>query len=130
MAASSSHSSPDTTPPREKSPGDLLTARERSVLKLIAEGRTNRQVGLYLNLSPRTIEKYRVSLMHKLDISNLTGLVLAAIDMGLIASLANKFYNPSLGAVVPAELHAREPNGTLRDGAVKPDSQISGTDGA
>ena len=116
--------------PARKKPWDLLTARERSVLKLVAEGRTNRQVGLYLNLSPKTIEKYRASLMHKLDISNLTGLVLAAIDMGLIASLAKKFYDPSLGAVVPAELHAREPNGTLRDAAVKPDSQISGTDGA
>jgi DNA-binding NarL/FixJ family response regulator len=116
--------------PARKKPWDLLTARERSVLKLVAEGRTNRQIGLYLNFSPRTIEKYRASLMHKLDISNLTGLVLAAIDMGLIASLAKKFYDPSLGAVVPAELHAREPNGTLRDATVKPESQISGTGGA
>ena len=111
-------------------PWDLLTARERSVLKLVAEGRTNRQIGLYLNFSPRTIEKYRASLMHKLDISNLTGLVLAAIDMGLIASLAKKFYDPSPGAVVPAALRAREPSGTLIDVAVKPDSAISGADGA
>ena len=116
--------------PARKMPWDLLTARERSVLKLVAEGLTNRQVGLYLNLSPKTIEKYRASLMHKLDISNLTGLVLAAIDMGLIASLAKQFYDPSLGAVVPPELHAREPSGTLIDLAVKPDSAISGADGA
>ena len=116
--------------PARKMPWDLLTARERSVLKLVAEGRTNRQVGLYLNLSPKTIEKYRASLMHKLDISNLTGLVLAAIDMGLIASLAKKFYDPNPGAVVPAALRAREPSGTLIDVAVKPDSAISGADGA
>jgi DNA-binding NarL/FixJ family response regulator len=70
-----------------KSTWDLLTARERSVLKLVAEGRTNRQVGQYLNLSPKTIEKYRANLMHKLQISNVTGLVLAAIDMGLIAAM-------------------------------------------
>ncbi|PTB17832.1 DNA-binding response regulator [Trinickia symbiotica] len=73
-----------------KSAWELLTARERSVLKLVAEGRTNRQVGQYLNLSPKTIEKYRANLMHKLEISNLTGLVLAAIDMGLIATMPER----------------------------------------
>jgi DNA-binding NarL/FixJ family response regulator len=73
---------------------DLLTARERSVLKLIAEGRTNRQVGQYLNLSPKTIEKYRASLMHKLAIDNVTELVLAAIRMGLLTSLASKCAEP------------------------------------
>jgi DNA-binding NarL/FixJ family response regulator len=78
----------DATSP--KSAWELLTARERSVLKLVAEGRTNRQVGQYLNLSPKTIEKYRANLMHKLDISNLTGLVLAAIEMGLITTTPEK----------------------------------------
>lgn len=72
---------------------ELLTARERSVLKLVAEGRTNRQVGQYLNLSPKTIEKYRANLMHKLDICNLTGLVLAAIDMGLLAPMPHAGQN-------------------------------------
>ncbi|SCK24490.1 response regulator transcription factor [Vogesella sp. LIG4] len=63
---------------------DKLTVRERSVLKLIAEGRTNRQAGEYLNLSPKTIEKYRASLMHKLDIVNLAELIVVAIEMGLV----------------------------------------------
>lgn len=76
-----------------KSSWEMLTARERSVLKLVAEGRTNRQVGQYLNLSPKTIEKYRANLMHKLDICNLTGLVLAAIDMGLIAPMPHTLQN-------------------------------------
>jgi DNA-binding NarL/FixJ family response regulator len=83
-----------------KSAWELLTARERSVLKLVAEGRTNRQVGQYLNLSPKTIEKYRANLMHKLDISNLTGLVLAAIEMGLITATAEK---PSSANASPRE---------------------------
>jgi DNA-binding NarL/FixJ family response regulator len=83
-----------------KSAWELLTARERSVLKLVAEGRTNRQVGQYLNLSPKTIEKYRANLMHKLDISNLTGLVLVAIEMGLIATTAEK---PSSANASPQE---------------------------
>jgi len=82
-----------------KSGWDVLTARERSVLKLVAEGRSNRQVGQYLNLSPKTIEKYRASLMHKLGISNLTELVLLAIDMGLITSLAKQCLEQPSGAI-------------------------------
>ncbi|HEX7906620.1 MAG TPA: response regulator transcription factor [Paraburkholderia sp.] len=80
--------------PTPKKAWDILTARERSVLKLIAEGRTNRQVGQYLNLSPKTIEKYRASMMHKLNIANLTELVLVAISMGLLTSLAEKCSEP------------------------------------
>ncbi|MFM0099774.1 response regulator transcription factor [Paraburkholderia nemoris] len=82
--------------PAPKKAWDVLTARERSVLKLIAEGRTNRQVGQYLNLSPKTIEKYRASMMHKLNIANLTELVLVAISMGLLTSLAEKCSEPNV----------------------------------
>ncbi|WP_080424616.1 response regulator [Burkholderia ubonensis] len=81
--------------PAPKTAWDILTARERSVLKLIAEGRTNRQVGQYLNLSPKTIEKYRASMMHKLHIANLTELVLVAMNMGLLTSLAAKCAEPN-----------------------------------
>ncbi|NPT61580.1 response regulator [Paraburkholderia elongata] len=81
--------------PAPKKAWDVLTGRERSVLKLIAEGRTNRQVGQYLNLSPKTIEKYRASMMHKLHIANLTELVLVAISMGLLTSLAEKCSEPN-----------------------------------
>ena len=86
---------------------DVLTARERSVLKLIAEGRTNRQVGQYLNLSPKTIEKYRASMMHKLNIANLTELVLVAISMGLLTSLAEKCSEPNVDDT-PVHLHAEQ----------------------
>jgi DNA-binding NarL/FixJ family response regulator len=79
-----------------KNAWDALTARERSVMKLIAEGRTNRQVGQYLNLSPKTIEKYRASMMHKLNIANLTELVLVAIRMGLLTSMAAKCSEPNV----------------------------------
>ncbi|QCP51997.1 response regulator transcription factor [Trinickia violacea] len=82
--------------PAPKHVWDVLTARERSVLKLIAEGRTNRQVGQYLNLSPKTIEKYRASMMHKLHIVNLTELVLVAMNMGLLTSLAAKCAEPNV----------------------------------
>ncbi|WP_231716614.1 response regulator [Burkholderia ubonensis] len=89
--------------PAPKTAWDILTARERSVLKLIAEGRTNRQVGQYLNLSPKTIEKYRASMMHKLHIANLTELVLVAMNMGLLTSLAAKCAEPNANDL-PARL--------------------------
>ncbi|HWT39411.1 MAG TPA: response regulator transcription factor [Paraburkholderia sp.] len=101
---------------------DLLTARERSVLKLIAEGRTNRQVGQYLNLSPKTIEKYRASVMHKLEIENVTGLVLAAISMGLLTSLASKCAEPEtddkLTCLGVDDTHASHDPGTVESGAL------------
>jgi DNA-binding NarL/FixJ family response regulator len=79
---------------------DVLTARERSVLKLIAEGRTNKQVGQYLNLSPKTIEKYRATMMHKLELANLTELILVAISMGLITSRASQCAELNVGEVL------------------------------
>jgi DNA-binding NarL/FixJ family response regulator len=108
---------------------DLLTARERSVLKLIAEGRTNRQVGQYLNLSPKTIEKYRASVMHKLAIENVTELVLAAISMGLLTSLASKCAEPETDdkpyRLPVADAQADNPAGDARNAA---ESRLSGTE--
>jgi DNA-binding NarL/FixJ family response regulator len=64
---------------------ELLTKRERSILQLIAEGRTNRATADFLNLSPKTVEKHRASLMRKLGLRNAAELTLAAMDLGLIA---------------------------------------------
>ncbi len=63
---------------------NALTGRERTVLRLVVEGHTNRQVGECLSLSPKTIEKHRANLMRKLGIRNLNGLVRLAIDMGVL----------------------------------------------
>lgn len=63
---------------------DSLTSRERSILKLVAEGRTNRMAGEYLNISAKTVEKHRANLMRKLGLHNSTELVLVALEMGLI----------------------------------------------
>ena len=63
---------------------ELLNNRERSVLQLVAEGRTNRSTAEYLNLSPKTVEKYRASLMNKLGLHNATELTLAAMELGMI----------------------------------------------
>lgn len=63
---------------------EQLTARERSILQLIAEGRTNRRAAEYLNVSPKTVEKHRASLMHKLGLVNAAEITLVALEMGLI----------------------------------------------
>lgn len=65
-------------------PWDTLTARERSIFKLIAEGRTNRAAAEYLNLSPKTVEKHRASVMRKLGLRNVAELTLVALEWGLI----------------------------------------------
>ncbi|MGN6525780.1 MAG: response regulator [Burkholderiaceae bacterium] len=61
-----------------------LTPRERLVLQVIAEGRTNRAAAEHLNISPKTIEKHRSNLMHKLGLRNAAELTLAALELGLI----------------------------------------------
>lgn len=62
---------------------DLITDREKEVLKLLAEGRSNREIAELLCLSEKTIMSHRGSLMNKLDIHNRTGLVKFAILAGL-----------------------------------------------
>jgi DNA-binding NarL/FixJ family response regulator len=63
---------------------DLLTNRERSILQLVAEGRTNRGAAEYLSVSPKTVEKHRATLMHKLGLRNVAELTLVALELGLI----------------------------------------------
>ena len=63
---------------------DSLTHREREVLKLIAEGNTNKFIASFLNLSPKTVEKHRSNLMAKLDLHNASDLTAYAMERGLI----------------------------------------------
>jgi DNA-binding NarL/FixJ family response regulator len=60
-----------------------LTAREREVLQLIVEGRSNAAAGSILGLSPRSVETYRARLMQKLGIDDLPTLVKFAIRHGI-----------------------------------------------
>ncbi len=61
-----------------------LTAREREVLKLIAEGNTNQEIADVLCLSRKTVESHRANIMRKLDLHDVTELVKYAIRKGLI----------------------------------------------
>lgn len=66
-------------------PLDTLTVREREVLKLVAEGHGNKHIANYLNLSVKTVEKHRSSLMHKLNLRNAAMLTAFAISNGIIS---------------------------------------------
>ncbi|HUK05112.1 MAG TPA: response regulator transcription factor [Burkholderiales bacterium] len=62
---------------------ESLTATERQIVKLVAEGESNPAVAKILGLSPRTVETYRLRLMRKLSIDNLASLVRYAIRNGI-----------------------------------------------
>jgi DNA-binding NarL/FixJ family response regulator len=60
-----------------------LTARERQVLQLIAEGYTTKEISHLMTITVRTGESHRASLMEKLNIHNTAGLVRYALRQGL-----------------------------------------------
>ncbi|HEY6158222.1 MAG TPA: response regulator transcription factor [Gemmatimonadales bacterium] len=65
---------------------DVLTARELDVLRLIGDGKSMKQAGGALGMSPRTAETHRASIMGKLGIGDTAGLVRYAIRRGLIVA--------------------------------------------
>ena len=67
-----------------KTPWEMLTHRERVVLKLIAEGRQNKSIADYLGISVKTVEKHRSNLMRKLDLHNTAAITAFAIDRELV----------------------------------------------
>jgi two-component system response regulator NreC len=63
---------------------DTLTKREREILKLIAEGYKNKEIGDYLFISVKTVEKHRANLMKKLDLHSAAALTAYAMERGLV----------------------------------------------
>lgn len=61
----------------------VLTAREREVLQLLAEGKSTRRIAEMLYVSVKTVESHRQQIMHKLGITNVADLVKYAIREGL-----------------------------------------------
>jgi DNA-binding NarL/FixJ family response regulator len=68
-----------------KSPLEQLTARQREILQLIAEGQNTKAIGSLLNVSPKTVEYHRAQLMERLNIYDIPGLVRFALRSGLVA---------------------------------------------
>jgi len=66
-------------------PVDLLTSREREILTMVAEGKTNKEIANTLSLSVYTVESHRGSVMEKLNLHNAGDIVRFAIRNGLIS---------------------------------------------
>lgn len=66
-------------------PYDLLTVREKEILKLIAQGKSTRQIAELLVISPKTVEGHRTRLMAKLGVHDRVELVKFALRKGIIA---------------------------------------------
>jgi len=64
---------------------DLLTPREREILQLIAEGKSNKDVANLLHLSVYTVETHRANLMEKLKLKSVSELILYAVRKGIIS---------------------------------------------
>jgi DNA-binding NarL/FixJ family response regulator len=64
---------------------ELLTQRERELLQLIAEGKSNKDVANLLNLSLYTVETHRGNIMEKLNLHSVPELILYAVRKGVIS---------------------------------------------
>ncbi len=64
---------------------DLLTARERQIYQLLAEGKANKELANMLNLSLHTVETHRIHVMEKLGVHSAAELVLSAVRRGLVS---------------------------------------------
>jgi DNA-binding NarL/FixJ family response regulator len=71
--------------PRPPDRYDLLTAREREVLQLAAQGLTNAEIGSRLAISPRTAETHRANLQRKLGLQGQTDLIRYAVERGFLS---------------------------------------------
>ncbi|MDP1568981.1 MAG: response regulator transcription factor [Vicinamibacterales bacterium] len=83
--ARSAMGDPDAPPAGEAAQGyESLTDREKQILKLVAEGRSNKEVAGVLDISVKTAMTHREHLMRKLDVHNRTELVRFALRAGVI----------------------------------------------
>ena len=64
---------------------DLLTSREREILQLLAESKSNKEIATALHLSPYTIETHRRNLQEKLNLHSVAELILYAVRKGVIS---------------------------------------------
>lgn len=65
-------------------PGDLLSSREREIVQLLGEGKSNKSVAAALNISVKTAETHRANIMRKLNLHNTSDLVHYAVRNGII----------------------------------------------
>ena len=63
----------------EAPPSDTLTSREREVIQLLAESKTNRQIAAILGITPKTVETHRAAIMKKLNLHSIVDIVRYAV---------------------------------------------------
>ena len=64
---------------------DLLSAREREILQLVAEGKSSKEIANLLSLSVYTVETHRANIMQKLNLKGIPELILYAVRKGIVA---------------------------------------------
>lgn len=62
----------------------ILTSRKREILKMIAEGKTTKQIALILDISVKTVESHRAQLMKQLGVQDIASLVKYALKLGIV----------------------------------------------
>jgi DNA-binding NarL/FixJ family response regulator len=80
----SGYLNPGQTRPGAAGPVPHLTAREREIVQLLAEGKTNKEVAVALGVSVKTVDAHRANVMHKLDLHSVADLVRYAIRNQII----------------------------------------------
>jgi DNA-binding CsgD family transcriptional regulator len=103
--------------PREQS--DPLSPREREVVQLLAEGKSNREVASRLFVSVRTVETHRATIMRKLELSSIVGLVHYAVRHQMV------HLDGYRGVAVEVETH-RESSGRRGDSETGRDYALIG----
>ena len=63
---------------------EALSRREREILKFVAEGKSSREIGERLMISPKTVDTYRSRLMRKINVKNVAGVIKFAIQHRII----------------------------------------------
>lgn len=69
---------------------DLLTPRQRDILRLVSVGHTNREIATVLRISVRTVEVHRFNLMRRLSVRNVAQLLRRALQLGLLSKSFGK----------------------------------------
>lgn len=69
---------------RTRKPTQCLTPRQTQIMKLVAKGRTSRQIADKLRISVRTVEVHRFNLMHRLNVRNVAQLLRLSLQLGLL----------------------------------------------
>jgi DNA-binding NarL/FixJ family response regulator len=86
-------------PARERTDPDVLSPRQREILKLIAKGHCTKRIAESLGVSVKTVESHRATLMERVQIDHIPGLVFYALWHNLVRLDAGGGYRPAEGIV-------------------------------